>query len=68
VLFPDEIFNGLPDVLSEAGTLSFEEEEVRGGVEVATGRGPAEGTQGIALKGMVTDLYRCPERFCNSIC
>ena len=61
VLFPDEIFDRLPDVLSEAGTLNFEEEEVREGGEVATGRGPAEGTQGIALKGMVTDLYRCPE-------
>ena len=61
VLFPDEVFDRLPDVLLEAGTLSFEEEEVREGGEVATGRGPAEGTQGIALKGMVTDLYRCPE-------
>ena len=61
VLFPDEIFDRLPDVLSEAGTLSFEEEEVREEGEVATGRGPAEGTEGIALKGMVTDLYSCPE-------
>ena len=62
VLFPSDVLEKLSSVLSQAVTQESEQvrEEGTEGREEGYGS-PGEGTQGVAQRGMITDLYSCRE-------